>query len=146
MQLTGKHIFNASVSTIWNIMMDTDTLAEITPGITRLEPLGKDQYKAIADIKMGPVQGSFSGDLEVAEKNEPKSFVLKIKQNSKIGNVAAAVNIQITPVSEQQTELAFNGDAHLSGLLAQTGNRVLSGVANTLTKQFFKAMEKKINP
>ncbi len=145
MQLNGKHTFNASATTIWKMLMDADTLAEITPGITRLEPTGEDQYKAIADVKMGPVKGSFSGDLEVAEKDEPNRFLLKVKQNSKIGNVAADVSIELNELSENETELSFNGDARLSGLLARTGNRVMTGVANTLTKQFFQAMEEKIN-
>ncbi len=144
MQLTGKHTFSASASTIWKMLMDADTLAEITPGITRLEPTGEDQYKAIADVKMGPVKGSFSGDLEVAEKEEPKRFLLKVKQNSKIGNVAADVSIELNELSAEETELSFSGDARLSGLLARTGNRVMSGVANTLSKQFFEAMEEKI--
>ena len=144
MQLTGTHKFNASATKIWSKLMDTDTLARITPGVSKLEEIGTDQYKAIAEVKMGPVSGTFSGNLNVLEKQEPQSFILNIKQNSKIGNVAADVKIELKPVSGQETELYFDGKANLSGLLARTGQRVMSGVASTLSKQFFKALEEEL--
>jgi carbon monoxide dehydrogenase subunit G len=144
MHLKGTHAFKAPASQIWAMLMDTDTLARITPGVSRLEATGEDQFKAIADVKIGPVSGSFSGNLELAEKVEPEQFVLHIKQTSKIGNVAADIKIELHALSESETELSFDGKAQLSGLLARTGQRVLSGVASTLSKQFFKALESEL--
>jgi carbon monoxide dehydrogenase subunit G len=124
--------------------MNPEVLTRITPGISRLEQIEEDQFKAIADVKIGPVKGSFEGNLKVAEKKEPERFVLKITQKSKIGNVSADVAIALNKKEDGQTEMEFDGKAKLSGLLARTGQRVLSGVANTLTKQFFKALEKEL--
>ncbi|MCI5083322.1 MAG: carbon monoxide dehydrogenase subunit G [Saprospiraceae bacterium] len=141
MHLKGNHTFDANAKQVWDCLMDPDTLARITPGITKLELVEADHYKAIAEVKMGPVKGSFSGDLAVAEKEEPKHFLLKVSQKSRIGNVSADVAIDIEEVEGERSELRFDGKAKMSGLLARTGQRVLSGVANTLTKQFFKALE-----
>jgi carbon monoxide dehydrogenase subunit G len=145
MHLKGTHLFNAPPESIWPLLMDAETLARITPGVSRLEPISADQYKAVADVKIGPVKGTFTGALDVAEKQEPESFVLHIKQNSKIGNVSADVSIGLSRQESGQTALSFDGKARLSGLLARTGQRVLSGVANTLSKQFFKALEDEIS-
>lgn len=144
MHLTGNKILNASTEKIWNILMDADMLAKITPAVSRLEPLGNDTYKAIADVKIGPVKGSFSGNLSVLDKIDHESFMLRVNQNSKIGNVAADVKIYLKAISDTQTEMSFAGDAKMSGLLAATGQRVVSGVANMLTDQFFEALEKEL--
>ena len=144
MNLKGTYTLPSSAQIIWNKLMDTDTLAKITPGISKLEETGPDQYKAIAEVKMGPVNGSFTGGLNISDKSEPESFTLHVKQNSKIGNVSADIKINLKSLSADQTEVSFNGKAKLSGLLARTGQRVLSGVSNTLSKQFFKALEKEI--
>jgi carbon monoxide dehydrogenase subunit G len=144
MHLTGNKILNASTEKIWNILMDADMLAKITPAVSRLEPLGNDTYKAIADVKIGPVKGSFSGNLSVLDKIDHESFMLRVNQNSKIGNVAADVKIYLKAISDTQTEMSFAGDAKMSGLLAATGQRVVSGVANMLTEQFFEALEKEL--
>jgi uncharacterized protein len=141
MDLTGSHTINASAQTIWDMLMTPETLAKVTPGITRLELESEGVYKAIADIKMGPVAGRFEGKAEVVNPIAPESFSLKVQQNSKIGNVAADIRMNLKPLSVNQTELSFEGKADMSGLLARTGNRVMSGVANTLTKQFFDNFE-----
>ena len=146
MELKGNHNINASAQQVWDLLMDPEVLAKITPGISKLELTGPDQYDAIATVKMGPVKGSFKGSLTVQEKQEPNHFSLLISQKSKIGNVSATVAIDIHEISENTCEVAFDGKAKLSGLLARTGQRVLSGVANTLSKQFFSALEHEVNP
>lgn len=123
------------------MLMDTDVLAQIVPAVSRLEKVAENEYKAIAEIKMGPVSGSFSGSLSLADIRENEGYTLLVKQNSKIGNADATVNMALKPVGDSQTEVSFDGNARLSGLLARTGQRVISGVATTLTKQFFENLE-----
>ncbi len=144
MQLKGTHVLPASRERIWALLMDPNTLAKVTPGISRLDPIGEDKFKAIAEVKIGPVNGSFTGDMEVLDKVSPESFTLKMKQESKIGNVQAKGNISLKSIDEKNTEVEFSGKAQLSGLLARTGQRVLSGVARSLTNQFFKAIEEEL--
>ncbi len=144
MQLTGKHVVNASPSKVWEMLMDTDTLARIVPGISRLEKTTDNKFKSILEIKLGPVNSSFTSDLQMEEINVEKGFTLKVQQNSKIGNANAAIKISLLPVYEKQTEVAFDGDAKLSGMLAAMGQRLIGGVSNTLTKQFFSNLEKEL--
>lgn len=123
------------------MLMDTDTLARVVPAVSKLEKTGDNEFKAIAEIKMGPVSGSFSGNLTLGDIRENEGYTLHVRQSSKIGNADAVVAIQLKPVAAEQTEISFDGNAKLSGLLARTGQRVISGVATTLTKQFFSNFE-----
>lgn len=145
MHLDGTHTLNAPRQQVWNMLLDPKVLARVVPGVKTLDPEGDGMYKAISEVKMGPVSGSFSGQMEVADQNPPERFTLKMKQNSKIGNVAAEGNISLKPLGESQTEVTFSGDAKLTGTLARMGQRVLSGVAKSMTKQFFQALEEEIN-
>ena len=135
---------NAPPSKIWEMLMDTDTLARIVPGISRLEKTSENKYKSTIGIKIGPVNSSFTGDLQMEEIKEPEGFTLKVQQNSKIGNANAAIKISLLPVNENNTEVAFDGDVKLSGMLAAMGQRLIGGVSNTLTKQFFSNLEKEV--
>jgi len=144
MKLTGKHTLNAPPERVWAILMDTDSLARITPGVSHLEETGPDQYNAIADVKIGPVSGSFKGKVNLKDKQEPEQFTLNVVQNSKIGNVSADVHINLKQLDDDKTEMSFEGLAKMSGLLARTGQRVMSGVASTLTKQFFSALDDEV--
>lgn len=124
--------------------MDTDALARIVPGISRLEKTGENTYKSILAIKLGPVNSSFTGDLQMEDILQEKGFTLKVQQNSKIGNANAAIKISLMPLADNQTEVSFDGDVKLSGMLAGMGQRLIGGVSNTLTKQFFSNLEKEL--
>ena len=144
MQLTGRHVANAQPSKIWEMLMDSGTLSRIVPGISRLEKTDVNTFKSILEVKLGPVDSSFNGDLQLQEIDEQKGFTLKVQQNSKIGNANAAIKISLLPVGESQTEIAFDGDVKLSGMLAGMGQRLMSGVSTTLTKQFFLNLDKEL--
>jgi carbon monoxide dehydrogenase subunit G len=144
MQLTGSQTLNATPSMVWQMLMDPEMLAKVVPGISKLDKLSDNSFKSILNIKIGPVSGSFAGNLQLEDIVEQTSFTLKAQQNSKIGNANADIKINLAPVQVDSTEVAFDGDVKLSGLLATMGQRVIGGVANTLTKQFFTNLEKEL--
>lgn len=144
MQLNGSHTLNTSKEMLWAMLLDPDTLTKVIPSLKSLESTESGVYKAICEVKMGPVSGTFEGTMETINLNPTESFTLIMKQNSKIGNVVAEGNIVLKAIDEAHTEMLFDGEAKLSGLLARTGQRVLSGVANSLVGMFFKALEKEI--
>ena len=115
MQLTGNQIVNAVPSRVWEMLMDPNSLAKVVPGISRLERLSENSFRSVLNIKIGPVSGTFSGNLQLEDIVEQKSFTLKAQQNSKIGNANAAVKINLEPVDDKQTEVIFDGDVKLSG-------------------------------
>ncbi|THU36004.1 carbon monoxide dehydrogenase [Niastella caeni] len=144
MQLAGKYLLHAAPPKVWATLMNMDTLAKVVPGISRLEKTGDHTFKSILDIKLGPVSGSFTGNLQLDDLQEPSAFTLKAQQNSRIGNANAAIKINLSPVGTDDTEIVFDGDVKLSGMLASLGQRVMGGVSNTLTKQFFSNLEKEL--
>jgi len=144
MHVSGQHEFNVSVQQLWNYLMDPQVLAKITPGVTQLKTLSPDQYQSISDIKIGPVKGTFKGKLGVLDKQIPQSFTIQMEQLSKIGNAHVKVNMVLDEVQAEKSRLTFDGKAKLSGVIARTGQRVLSGVANTITKEVFASLEQHI--
>ena len=141
MNLSGAHTFNASAKKIWDLLMNPESLARITPAITKLEKIDDENFKAIADVKIGPVSGEFTGTLKLSDIKLHESFKLSVQQNSKVGNANAVFDMNLKPISDTQTEMSFNGDVKLSGMLNMMGQRVITPVANMLTKQFFDALE-----
>ena len=144
MNVNGKHEFKISREQLWKYLMDVEVLAKITPGISKLESLGDDQFKTHSQIKLGPVKSTFTGKMQVLEKNEPAAFQIKMEQLSKVGNAHVTVQMNLESVDETNSTLIFDGKANLSGVIARMGQRVLSGVANTITKEVFSELEKHI--
>ena len=141
MELKGRHTVRSTPSKLWNMLMDTDTLSKIIPGISKLERTGANSYKSILELKAGPVSTSFTGNAQMEDIVEQKKFTLKMQQSNKMGNANSTMNVELIPVNGVETEVVFGGEIRITGLLASMGQRVLSGVANMLTKQFFANLD-----
>jgi carbon monoxide dehydrogenase subunit G len=144
MELKGNRILNAVPSKVWELLMSPDSLSRVVPGISTLETISENSFISSLNIKIGPVNGTFSGKLQLEDIDEGNSFTLKTQQNSKIGNANAALKIKLAPVDDNQTQVIFDGDVKLSGMMATMGQRIIGGIANTLTNQFFNNLQNEI--
>lgn len=143
MQLTGSHTFRAPRQTLWDLLNDPEVLARITPGVDTLEQTGPGQYQAVLHIKMGPINSTFNGALQVVDSKEPESYRLLIDVDGKIGQIAAEGHIRLAE-NHETTTVSVEGGSQLTGRLASMGQRLLSGVARMFTNQFFKALESEL--
>lgn len=144
MKINGTYQLNASTTVVWQMLMDPEVLEKVTPGIKKLEPKGSDSFRAISEVSIGPVRGTFEGDLSIKNKIDKESCLLVVDQKSKSGNVVAEIGMQFIPLDKNSTEIQYTGEAKMSGLLARMGQRIMSGVVSTLSKQFFQALEKEL--
>lgn len=143
MIIQGKYLIAAPTGEVWNLLMDAKVLERITPGISELQPIDDDIYRAISNVKIGPVKARFEGQLEIKDKIENSMATLVMDQKSKIGNVSAEIKLQLNDL-DGSTEIDYKGEAKLSGKLAMMGQRILGGVINSLSKQFFESLNSEI--
>ncbi|MYK40025.1 MAG: carbon monoxide dehydrogenase subunit G [Gemmatimonadetes bacterium] len=143
MQLTGSHTFSAPRQVMWDLLNDPEVLARITPGVDTLEQTGSGQYQAVLHIKMGPINSTFNGALQVVDSKEPESYRLLIDVDGKIGQIAAEGHVRLAE-NHETTTVEVEGGSQLTGRLASMGQRLLSGVARMFTNQFFKALEREV--
>ena len=145
MQLSGRHTIKATSAKVWQVLMNTNTLARIIPGISKLEKTGENSYKSLSEINLGPIHSSFSGNLQMENIDAEKGFTLKVQQNSKMGHANASIRIGLSNLIENAVEVNFDGEVKLSGLMATMGNRVVGSISNTLTKQFFENLDRELS-
>src|SRR6187397_525946 len=141
MELNGKRNVETDPATLWNMLMDIEILPKIVPGISKLEKIGENTYKSTLEVKFGPVSGEFTGDMQMEDISHQRSFTLNAQQHNKIGTVNSVMKIELMPLSDKETEVAFSGDVTISGLLKMMGEKVLGGVTEMLTKQFFANLD-----
>ena len=145
MELKGKHTVNATPATLWKMLMDTETLSRIVPGVSKLEKTGENSYKSTLNINMGPIGASFNGDAQMEDIVEQKRFTLKMQQSNKMGNANSIMKVELVPINQRETEVVFDGEVKITGFLAAMGQKVLASVANMLTKQFFANLDHELS-
>ena len=141
MELNGRRTAEADPATLWKMFMDIELLPKIVPGISKLEKKGENSYKSIMEVKFGPVSGEFTGDMQMEDIIEQKGFTLKAQQFNKLGTVNSIMKIGLIPISANETEVDFNGEVTVKGMISMVGEKVLKSVADMLTKQFFANLD-----
>lgn len=144
MELKGKRNVEADPATLWKMLMDIELLPKIVPGISKLEKTGGNTYKSTLEVKFGPVSGEFTGDMQMEDIREEKAFTLKAQQHNKIGTVNSIMMIELTPLNGNETEVDFSGEVTIKGMMSMMGEKVLGGITDMLTKQFFANLEHEI--
>ena len=139
MKLTGKHILNAPPARIWTILMDTQSLARVVPGISRLEKISENAYKSTLSIGLGPVSGSFNGHIQLENIIEEKSFTLKAKQESKIGNTNATIGIRLIPAEDAQTAI---DESLLQRIARETGGEYFRATDANRLEQIYSRIDR----
>ena len=144
MKIKGSHTLDTDKKTIWEMLIDPAVLAEITPGVSKLERIEGDKFIAVSDVKIGPVRGTFQGNMILKNKIENEKMTVVFDQKSNMGNAIAEIVMSLNTLEDGKTEISYEGDAKLSGRLASMGQRITGGVISTLSKEFFKELEKEL--
>jgi uncharacterized protein len=138
-KIEGQYILPGAPEAVWERLNDPVILAKSLPGVENLEADGSDRYKAKIQYKMGAVSGTFTGAVELSEKNPPHSMHLKTSARGGPGFVTADGRIELI-AKDQDTEVHYSGDLQLGGLLAAVGSRMMEGAAKKSIDEFFQAI------
>ena len=136
MKLAGTATLPAPTSEVWSLLTDASRLSRLLPGCERLEPDGPDRYKAAVKFGIAAISGKYAGTLEFAEKKPPLSLILKLDGKGLPGFVKGEGRIELAPKGDT-TEIAYTGEAHVGGLIASVGQRMLDAAARKIVQQFF---------
>ncbi len=143
MNLDGSAVLHADPDRVWAVITDPSVLARTIPGCETLEQVGDDEYKMNVTVGVGAIRGTYAGEVRLADKQHPKSYVMHASGAGGPGNVRAKVTINLEPSSEGTT-LTYSADAVVGGAVAGVGQRMMTGVAKRMAGQFFKAIDNEL--
>ena len=142
MKLEGDHIFNGPRQDVWDMIRDPDVLASALPGAQKLNRIDDQHYEGNMVIRVGPVSGTFSGKLEIADEIPPQSCTLVVEGRGAAGFARGNGHVTLEELSARSTLLKYIGDIQIGGTLASVGQRMIDSVAKGMIKQAFEKLDK----
>jgi carbon monoxide dehydrogenase subunit G len=143
MQLKGAHTFQAPRQMVWEALMDPAVLAQALPGGEQLKRLGENEYKAVMNVRVGPVQGKFEGKIELSNITPLDQYHMKVSGSGPAGFVNGAGGLVLTEEGSN-TLLQYEGDVQVGGKIAGVGQRLIDSTAKSIIKQGFKVLDEQI--
>jgi hypothetical protein len=143
MEIVASYTFAAPPDVVWGLLTDPVSVAGCMPGCDKLEPIGEDRYRADLTIAMAAVSGQYSGTVAMLDKQPPTSYRLEVEGTGKAGFIKGTATIELA-ADGAGTIVHVKGDAHVGGLIARVGQRLLGGVNKMMMDRFFECLEGKV--
>lgn len=144
MRLEGTHAFAAPRSMVWEALLDPTVLAGALPGGEQLEQVGENDYRAVMNVKVGPVQGRFEGKITLSDIAPLERFTMKVDGQGAPGFLAGEGVLRFEDAAGGGTTLVYAGDAQVGGRIAGVGQRLIESTAKSITRQGLSALDQSL--
>jgi len=141
-KLEGDYLFDASVTEVWGALFDPIVLAAVLPGCEKLD-LIDGQFVGDLKVKVGPIQGTFSGKVDLKDKVEPRSYTMIVDGRGAPGFVKATASVKLEPDGEG-TRIHYDADAQIGGKIASVGQRLVEASARAMVAQSLSGLHENI--
>src|SRR5262245_59363651 len=142
MKLEGDYLFEASVPEVWSALFDPVILAAVMPGCEKLE-LVDGHYVGDIKVKVGPIQGKFTGKVDLQDKVEPESYTMVVDGRGAPGFVKATAHVKLAAEGDA-TRVQYDADAQIGGKLPSVGQRLLDASARAIVAQSLEGLHTNI--
>jgi carbon monoxide dehydrogenase subunit G len=143
MEITSSYTFAAPPDRVWSLLIDPVVVASCLPGCEELKPLGDDRYRAELTLAVASVAGRYAGTVAILDKQPPRSYRLTIEGNGRPGFVNGEALVELT-ADGSNTRVEVKGQAHVGGLIARVGQRLLSGASKMMMDRFFACLQGRV--
>lgn len=145
MKLNGENLINAKPEKVWAALNDPEILRQAIPGCQSLEKVSDTEFKAKVGMKIGPVQATFTGQVELTDLDPPNGYTISGSgSGGAAGNAKGGAKVKLVPEGGA-TRLSYDVDAQVTGKLAQLGSRLIDSTAKMLAGQFFNKFEQLVS-
>lgn len=146
MEMQGHRHLAVTQQQAWDALNDPQVLKVCIPGCDKVEPTGENQYAIGMAVRVGPVAARFNGKILLSDVVPPNSYTLSFEGQggpAGFGKGSAKVNLS-PPVEGAGCELAYTAQAQVGGKIAQVGQRLVDGVAKSMTDDFFRRFDEEM--
>lgn len=144
MHFNGTQQIKAPVAKVWQFVLDPNKVAECAPGFKSMEILAADHFKPTLAVGIGAVKATFTIDVMLQDLRELSHAAMRGRGSAGGSAVDMTAAMDLTPVSDAETTMAWVADVNVSGTLASVGARLMEGAAHRLTAQFFDCFRQKL--
>lgn len=143
MKLEGTYLIAAPRETVWQHLLNPESLAKSLPGCEKLEPQPDGSFRAEMKVGIAAVKGSYHGRVEILDPVPPERFRMKVEGKGTGGFLKAEGTLTLLGTGSE-TLVGYSGEAQVGGVIASVGQRLVQGAARQIVQHFFQAFAKQV--
>jgi len=145
MKIAGANTVPYPVDQVWDALLDPQVLVATIPGCERLEATGDNTYAMTVTAGVAAIKGTYAGTCSLSDLKEHESLVMKLQGAGAPGTVDATVDVRFSPADGGGTQIAYEADATVGGMVGGVGQRMLGSVSKRMAGEFFGNVGKSLS-
>jgi carbon monoxide dehydrogenase subunit G len=137
MKVTGANVIPFPLEKVWDALLDPQVLVRTIPGCEKLETTGPNSYGMTVTAGVAAIKGTYAGSCDLSDLDEHSSLVMRLSGAGAPGTIDATVNVAFTDVGDGSTQVSYDADAVVGGMVGGVGQRMLTSVSKRMAKEFF---------
>jgi carbon monoxide dehydrogenase subunit G len=127
-------------------MTDAQEVAPCVPGAQITDVVDETHYKGTVKIKLGAVQMTYRGELEMRADQDLHTIVLQARgtETRGSGGASGTFTTTLTQPEDGVTQVEIKSRVDVTGRVAQFGRGIMQDVANRMIKDFASCLEAKL--
>lgn len=143
MKIEGTYEIHAPRERVFAALVNSEILQRCIPGCESLERTGDDVYVATMKAGIGPVKGTFKGNVHLKDMQPPEHYRMTVDGKGGPGFVKGSGNFHLAE-ADGATIVKYEGEMQVGGVIASVGQRMIEAAAKMLAAQFFKSLEEEL--
>jgi uncharacterized protein len=141
MQISGEYTFDAPHDVVWEALQNPLVLGAVVHTCWGVEKVDENQYTGILQFKIGSMQGTFRGKINLTNVNPPTSYDIEVHGNGLLGVANVKGSLEIEAV-ETKTLMRYTGESQFGGRIASVGSRLIESAVKAMLDQSLDALNK----
>ena len=137
MKISGSNVVPFPVGQVWDALLDPRVLVATIPGCERLETTGENQYAMTVTAGVAAIKGTYSGSCALEDLKDRESLVMRLSGAGAPGTIDATVDVAFTDLGAEGTQISYEADATVGGMVGGVGQRMLTSVSRRMAAEFF---------
>ena len=141
MKVSGSSVLHAAPDKVWQAINDPAVLAGVIPGCDQLTEIGDGHFGMTVTLGVAAIKGSYTGEVRLYDKVEPTALTMRANGAGGPGTIDTTVAVKLADLGDGTTQLDYDADAVVGGMVGGVGQRVLTSVARKTAALFFAAID-----
>jgi carbon monoxide dehydrogenase subunit G len=137
MKISGTNSIPFPVAQVWDALLDPAVLVRTIPGCERLETTGDNTYAMTVTAGVAAIKGTYDGACALSDLVEHESLVMGLQGAGAPGTIDATVQVAFLDAGDGGTQISYEADAVVGGMVGGVGQRMLTSVSKRMAKEFF---------
>lgn len=139
MNLKGTYKLKAHSHRVWKALNDPQVLRACVPGCKQMVSTGEDSFDVVIEIGVVSIKGRYTGQIKISDRVPNCGYKLTVFGSGTAGFMNASGLIRLREQGDE-TQIEYAGEAHIGGLAAGLGQRVMEGIFKVLVVQFLECL------